>query len=81
MISVTSAIVIQGELNEWIKICITVDPFEDLLKVQEIAEKAYTEWFEIDTDECISDYIKRKLDEFDCSYEMYLGNFNEDEEE
>lgn len=81
MIIETSAIIIQSEMNPWINICITVDPYEDFLKVKEIANKAYDEWFNLDTDECISDYIKYKLDEADCSYEMFLGNFNEDEED
>lgn len=81
MIEERSAILIQSELNPWINICITVDPYEDFLKVKEIASKAYDKWFMSDTTECISDYIKRKLDEADCSYEMFLGDFNEDEEE
>lgn len=81
MITETSAILIQSELNPWINICITVDPYEDFLKVKEIASKAYDKYWNSDTTECISDYIKRKLDEADCSYEMFLGDFNEDEEE
>ena len=80
MSEITSAIILRSEMNEWIKICIAISPYESLLKVQEIAENAYAEWFEIDTSECISDYIKRKLDEADCAYEMFLGNFDEDEE-
>lgn len=81
MIEVTSAIILRSELNEWINICITVDPYEDFLKVKEIASRAYDKYWNSDTTECISDYIKRKLDEADCSYEMFLGDFNEDEEE
>lgn len=81
MIEERSAIIIQSELNEWINICITVDPYEDFLKVKEIASKAYKKWFTSDTTECISDYIKRKLDEAGCSFEMFFGNFNEDGEE
>lgn len=81
MIIETSAIIIQSEMNPWINICITVNPYEDFLKIKEIAGSAYDEWFNSDTDECISDYIKRKLDEAECSYEMFLGNFNEDEED
>jgi hypothetical protein len=81
MIEERSAIVLRSELNEWINICITVDPYEDFHKVKEIASKAYDKYWNSDTTECISDYIKRKLDEADCSYEMFLGDFNEDEEE
>lgn len=79
MSEVTSAIILHSEINEWIDICITVDPYEELTRVQDIAEKAYTEWFQIDTSECISDYIKYKLDEANCSYKMYLGSFDEDQ--
>ena len=81
MIETTSAIILRSELNEWINICITVDPYEDLIKVKEVASKAYDKWFNSDTTECIGDYIKRKLDEAGCSFEMFLGDFNEDEEE
>lgn len=81
MSEITSAIILRSEMNEWIDICITVSPYEDFLKVQEIAEESYAEWFDSDTCECISDYIKRKLDEAECSYEMYLRSFNEDKEE
>ena len=81
MIEITSAIILRSEMNEWINICITVDPYEDLMKVQEVAEKSFYDWFALDTCECIGDYIKRMLDEAGCSYEMFFGNFNEDEED
>ena len=77
MIAETSAIILQSELNEWINICITVDPYEDFAKVKEVASKAYDNWFNSDTTECISDYIKRKLDEAGCSYEMFFGEEEE----
>lgn len=81
MIEERSAIVIHSELNEWINICIVVEPYEDFMNVKEIASKAYDKWWDSDTTECIGDYIKRKLDEAGCGYEMFLGDFNEDEEE
>jgi len=81
MIIETRAILLQSEFNPWINICITVHESENFLKVKNIASFAYDEWFNLDTDECISDYIKRKLDEAECNYEMFLGDFNEDEEE
>jgi hypothetical protein len=81
MIEQRSAIVIHSELNEWINVCIVVEPYEDFMKVKEIASEAYSEWWDSDTSECIGDYIKRKLDETGCCYEMFLGDFNEDEEE
>ena len=81
MIFETSAIVLYSDMNPWINICITVDPYEDFEKVKEIAGQAYDDWFEMDTDECIGEYIERMLDEAECSYDIYYGNFNEDEEE
>ena len=48
MIEITSAIILRSELNEWINICITVDPYENLLKVREVAEKAFDDWFDFD---------------------------------
>ena len=81
MTEVTSAIILYSEMNEWINICITVSPYEDILRVKEIAEKAFDDWFGLDTDECIGDYIKRMLDDAGCCYEMFFGNFNEDDEE
>ena len=81
MIIETSAIVLYSDMNPWINICITVDPYEDFEKVRDIAEQAYDDWFEMDTDECIGEYIERMLDEAECSYDIYYGNFNEDEEE
>lgn len=81
MIIETRAILFQSEMNPWINICITVPESENFLKVKNIASFAYDGWFNLDTDECISDYIKHKLDEAECNYEMFLGDFNEDEEE
>lgn len=81
MITETSAIVIQSEMNEWINICITVDPYEDFEKVKMVASEAYDEWFEGDTDECIGEYIERKLEEAGCGFEIYYGDFDADEED
>ena len=81
MIEDRSCILLTSEMNNWIKICIVVEPYEDFTKVKDIASKAYDKWFNIDTDEPISDYIRRKLDENELSYEMFLGNFDEDEED
>ena len=81
MIIETSAIVLYSDMNPWINICVVPSPYEDFEKVRDIAEQAYDEWFEMDTDECIGEYIERMLDEEDCDYDIYYGDFNEDEEE
>ena len=81
MIVETSAIILQSDMNKWIDICIAVEPYEDFYRVKEIASRAYDEWFELDTDECIGEYIERKLNEAECGFKMYFGDFNADEED
>lgn len=73
MIELRTAIVFQSDLNPWIDICITVPGYEDFSKVEDVATKAYDEWFNLDTDECIGDYIENKLKENDLNFEMYIG--------
>ena len=76
----TSAIVLYSDTNQWINICVVPSPYEDFEKVRDIAEQAYDDWFEMDTDECIGEYIERKLNEAECGFDIYYGDFNEDEE-
>ena len=71
MSEVRSAIILRSELNPWIDFCIIPSPYEDFGKVQAIAEEAYYDWFDKDTDEPIGNYIQRKLDEGLCNYDMY----------
>lgn len=80
IVATTSAIILKSELNQWINICIVIDPYEDFLKAVEVAEQAFDSWFEEDTCDCIGDYIKLKLDEAELNYEMFFGNFDEDKE-
>ena len=70
MTEVRSAIILRSELNPWIDICIVPDQYEDFGKVKAVAEEAYYDWFEQDAEEPIGDYIRRKLDEALCFYEM-----------
>lgn len=76
MSEVRAAIILQSDLNTWIDFCIV--PYADFLKVKEVAEKAYDDWFNDDTDEPIGNYIKRKLDEEELSYEIYYSEEEED---
>lgn len=80
MSEVRSAILLQSELNPWINICVVPDSYEDFNKVQYFAEKAYDDWFDDETDEPIGDYIKRKLDEAECGYEIYYASMEVYEE-
>lgn len=81
MIEDRSCILLTSEMNNWIKICIVVEPYEDFLKVKDIASKAYDEWWDNDSDETLTDYIRIKLDEENLSYCIFTGLFNEDEED
>jgi hypothetical protein len=79
MSEIRSAIILQSELNPWIDICIIPDKPDDLEKVRYFAEKVYDDWFDYDTDEPIVDYLKRRLDEYECYCTIYCAD--EDEEE
>lgn len=77
MLEVRSAILLRSELNPWIDICVIPGQHEDFSKVQYFAEKAYDDWFDDETDEPIGDYIRRKLDEAECVYEIYNASMEE----
>ena len=77
MLEVRSAILLRSELNPWIDICVIPGQNEDFSKVQYFAEKAYDDWFDDETDEPIGDYIRRKLDETECVYEIYNASMEE----
>lgn len=79
MVAIRSAIILQSELNTWINICIVPHPYENFSAVKYVAEKAFEDWFDEDTDEPIGDYIKRKLDEAECEYEIYYGTEEEED--
>lgn len=74
-----SCFLIQSDMNTWINICVVVEPYEDFQKVKDVALTAYYNWFEDEeTDETITDYIKRHLNEKNLSYLIFTGPFNED---
>ena len=78
MSEIRNAIILQSELNPWIDICIIPDKPDDLYKVRYFAEKVYDDWFDEDTDEPIVDYIKRRLDEYECYCEIYCASEEEE---
>lgn len=77
MAEIRKAILLRSELNPWIDICVVPDPYTDFDKIRCVAEKAYDDWFDDDTDEPIGDYIKRKLDEAACLYEIYYASMED----
>lgn len=81
MLEKKDCIWIKSEMNNWINICILVHKKEDVEKIHQASEKAYDEWFNIDTDEPITDYIQRKLNEENFEFEILTGPFNDDEED
>ena len=82
MVEIRSAIILQSELNSWINICITVGAYENLEEIQDVATKAFDDWFEDEeTDETIGEYLKRKLSEKGHEPEIFFGKFNSDEDD
>lgn len=80
MIKNTSCIVIQSELNPWIDICIVPEEYVNFEEVEAIAIKAYDEWFEIDPDVTIAEYIYYALKDQELDCQVYV-NVVQDEEE
>jgi hypothetical protein len=80
MAKITKAIILQSYLNKWIDLCIIPSDEKDIDSVEEIAQRAYGEWFERETDEPIVDYIKKELDNAGFVFDVYY-NPEEDEYE
>ena len=57
MIKNTSCIVVQSEFNSWIDICIVPEEYVNFEEAESIAIKAYDEWFKIDPDCTITEYV------------------------
>lgn len=79
MIEIKSCIIIRSEMNTWIDICIVPDNYVSFVDVEEVALKAYNEWFEIDPDVTIVEYIDNALTEANLCYDVYI-KANEEEE-
>lgn len=80
MIKNTSCIVIQSELNSWIDICIVPEEYVNFEEVEAIAIKAYDEWFEIDPDITITEYIYYALKDQGLDCNVYVNVIHDEEE-
>lgn len=80
VVNKTSCIIIRSEMNSWIDICIVPDLYVSLEEVEEIAIKAYDEWFKIDPDVTITEYIYYALKEQNLDCDVYINIINDEEE-
>ena len=81
MIKNTSCIVIRSELNSWIDLCIIPEEYVNFEVVEAIAIKAFDEWFEIDPDCTITEYIYYELKDQGLDCEVYVNVIHDEEEE
>ena len=81
MIKHTSCIVVQSEFNSWIDICIIPEEYVNFEEVESIAIKAYDEWFKIDPDCTITEYVYYALKDQGLNCEVYVNVIHNDEEE
>ena len=81
MIKNTSCIVIRSELNSWIDLCIIPEEYVNFEEVEAIAIKAFDEWFEIDPDCTITEYIYYELKDQGLDCEVYVNVIHDEEEE
>ena len=77
MITTKKCINVYSDMNPWIDFTIVPGFLEDFEKAEEIVLTAYDEWFELDTDETIADYISRILSENKISHEIYFKDEDE----
>ena len=80
MIKPTTCIIINSELNKWIDICIVPEEYVNFEEVEAIAIKAYDEWFEIDPDTTISEYIYYELKDQGLDCNVYVNVIHDEEE-
>lgn len=80
MIKPTTCIVINSELNKWIDICIVPEEYVNFEEVEAVAIKAYDEWFEIDPDITITEYIYYALKDQELDCNVYINVILDEEE-
>lgn len=74
MITTKKCINVYSDLNPWIDFCIVIGAYENFAKAEEIVQQSYNEWFELETDETIADYISRCLTNNEVEHEIYFKN-------
>ena len=79
MIKEIKTIWIYSELNPWIDFCIIPHDPKDFNTILNVSQKSYDEWFKIDPEETIIDYIKRNLETENLEFDIYINSDDEDE--
>lgn len=80
MVQPTSGFHVYSDLNTWIDFMIVIGSYEDFTEAEEIIKKAEdTYWTDEDAEsETMADWIGRKLEDNDISFEIF---FKDEEEE
>ena len=80
MIETKTCINVYSDMNTWIDFCVVIGAYEDLIKTEEIVQKAYDDWWDLpDVQfEPIADYVSRCLYENGIEFEIYFKNDNEE---
>lgn len=81
MVDIRTCINVYSEMNPWIDFCIILENDKDAPEAKRIIEQAYDEWFSLDnqTDEPISEYISKKLEDVYICHEIYFNTLEEEE--
>lgn len=83
MIQTKTAINIWADLNMdssvWIDFCVVIDAWTDVIRAEEIIQKAYYDWWENEevAQEPIADYIGRCLYENGIEFDIYFKDAEE----
>lgn len=80
MKEIRTCIVIRSEMNPWIDICIVSERYVNLEEVEAIAIKAFNEWFDIDPDCTITEYVYYALKDQGLDCNVYVNILNNEEE-
>ena len=70
MIKPGGCINVYSEMNPWIDFCIII--YGDLSAAEKIAQQAYDDWWELEYDVPIADYVGEKLKENNIEFDMYF---------
>ena len=60
-------------MNEWIDMMIEVEP-KDYDKAKEITDKALDDWYDVEEDMTVFEYVQMKLYENDINASIYVYN-------
>lgn len=73
-IGIVECINVQSDMNTWIDFCIIVNDGSDIVKVREIIDKAYDDWWVLEdaSFEPIADWISRNLKEANIDFDIYF---------